>query len=103
MKIFIAIILIVLLCVLTILISVAPPYSFVYYFLWDGIVYNGEVYYPTSEQPELSSFFSGEVEVHLVYKDRIYYEKTERALKYQGDESCEFLYYNSGTYKKSEI
>lgn len=80
-----------------------PPYSMVKSFhLWDAIMYDGAIYYPTCERTEFSSFFSGEVEVHLVYKGRIYYKKAERALKYQSDESCEFLYYESGTYKKAE-
>ena len=102
MKKYSAIILIVLFCILASLFIVAPPYSIVYNFLWDGIEYDGAVYYPTCEQPEFSSFFSGEVEVHLVYKGKIYYGNTEKAQKYQNDESCEFLYYESGTYKKAE-
>ena len=43
MKKYIAIILIVLFCILASLFIVAPPYSIVYNFLWDGIEYDGAV------------------------------------------------------------
>lgn len=77
-------------------------YYFKYYFvLYDGIWYNGSIYYRTNECP-YAGVPEGKVPIHLVDDDTVYYDKTEYAGKYEEDPECLFLYFDSAEWTRDK-